>query len=221
MPRRNCNRHCQQARLSDRAPAPRSGRGCRTPNTAPALSSVPSMPSVSPAIAAMCGCPSNATASASRNSALRPPRPPPPNSDGGLASGQKHARWRGGVPHVPCTSARSPPSRALPRGPPPQSRRRAAQDIRPRRAPWAAAASSASWGREIVTSRVPWKQSSPGFGVSELGSARTASMCGAKVMRYFANTALASARGGRIGHGRDPRRSRPDRPLARRRSLAS
>src|SRR5581483_12237046 len=54
---------------------PGARRSVSGPIKAPAASSVPSIPSLSPAMAQMPGAPDRATASPSRNSVFRPPRP--------------------------------------------------------------------------------------------------------------------------------------------------
>ena len=160
------------------------------------MSSEPSMPSVSAAIAAMPGWPSSATASASRNSALRPPRPPPRtvtvvspperSTQGGSpidpTSPPKRATWRA-IPACTCATSRASPSIESPRitGATPAARATSA------------AARSASCAVASMITSLRANRGSPGFGVSSFAARRCSiTACGSSIP-YFASTASASA----------------------------
>ncbi len=158
----------------------------------PALSSEPSIPSVSAAIAAIPGCASSATASASRNSALRPPRPPPrtvtvvsppeSSAQGGSASPPNRATWRA-MPACTAATSRASPSIESPRitGATPAARATSA------------AARSASWAVARVMTSLRANRGSPGLGVSSFAARRcSTAACGSSIP-YFASTASASA----------------------------
>src|SRR3954452_7336526 len=133
--------------------------------SAPATSSAPSTPSVSPATAKTPGRPSNSTASDSRNSTLRPPRPPPRtvtvvsppeiSTHGGRAGCPRSAACRA-IPAMTLPTSRASPSIASPR----------MSGVTPAVLATSAAASSDICGVAIITVSARARRGSPGFGVS-------------------------------------------------------
>ncbi len=164
--------------------------GC---STAPALSSVPSIPSVSQAMAQIPGAPSSAIASDSRNSALRPPRPaprtvtvvsPPDNRTQGVrvaAAGERHrsASCACSAPQSCASPSMSSPSNCT--------------SIPAARATSAARASAMA-GVAISWWRTARSLASPGFGVSQSGSASHARTAAAGAICKRCSMACASWR---------------------------
>src|SRR3954447_19711922 len=135
---------------------------------APATSSAPSIPSVSPAIAHTPGTPFSATARASRNSTLRPPRPLPRTV---TVVSPPESRTQGGGRGWPCWTTESAiPAMSLPTSAAsPSSASPSSSGATLFRRATSAAASSDICGVAIMTVSAPASRGSPGFGVSSAG----------------------------------------------------
>ena len=163
---------------------------------APAASSVPSIPSLSPAMAQTLASPAMATAKPSRNSVLRPPRPagsrpivtvvsPPDRITAGPATGKPLVRTDRAMPAVIVPSSRLSPSSASPR----------TSGVSPSWRAASAAAPRASRGAAINRTS---HANSPGFGASlpsakMLRSAKMLWTAGGRAIAYRATISRASA----------------------------